>query len=349
MSESDTPKKTQDVSESTEVTSVSKEGGQKEGGMFGGAFSGAWSTGNWLGRLRPKLNVFGKKADFPENLWENCPSCGQLLHHQELKDTLRVCGHCGHHLRLSPTDRFDSLFDNSEYGLMPSPKVPTDPLKFRDNKKYPDRLKEARTKTTQEDAVVVAHGKMGQNMDVVVAVQNFDFMGGSMGMAAGEAIVNGARLAIEKRAPFVVFSAAGGARMQEGILSLMQMARTTVAVEELRDARLPFVSVMTDPTTGGVTASYAMLGDVNMAEPASRIGFAGRRVIEQTVRETLPEGFQRAEFLYEHGMLDMIVPRKEMRDSLIRVLAVLMKRQPRLAIHALPSPDAEKEQTAPAE
>lgn len=296
-------------------------------------------SSNWLDRIRPRLKAWVKRGDFPENLWENCPSCGQLLHHQELKDTQRVCGHCGHHMRFGPKERFESLFDGGAYGLMPSPSVASDPLKFKDSKKYTDRLKEARNKEEQDDAVLVAHGKMG-NLEVVIAAQNFAFMGGSMGMAAGESIVNGARLAIEKRAPFVVFSAAGGARMQEGILSLMQMARTTVVVEELKDARLPFVSVLTDPTTGGVTASYAMLGDVNIAEPGARIGFAGRRVIEQTVRETLPEGFQRAEFLLEHGMIDMIVPRKEMRNALIRTLAILTKRQPRLATHALPAPAA---------
>lgn len=281
----------------------------------------------WLERLRPKIKALVKRKEFPDNLWENCPSCGTLLHHKELREALRVCKECGHHLRIEPNDRFASLFDAGAYTLMPAPEVAADPLKFKDSKKYTERLKDARAGTDQQDAVVVAYGGLG-GVDTVVACQNFAFMGGSMGLAAGEALVVGADIAIQRHSPYIVFSAAGGARMQEGILSLMQMARTTVAVEKLRAAKLPFISVLTDPTTGGVTASYAMLGDINIAEPAARIGFAGRRVIEQTVREQLPEGFQRAEYLYDHGMLDMIVPRAEMRDTLARTLRLMVNKKP---------------------
>ncbi len=311
---------------------------ESQSGKSGGIFNIQWNT-NWLERLRPKLKSWNKKNNYPENLWETCPSCNQLLHHQELKKNLRICSHCDHHLQQPPHERFQSLFNNGEYETLPEVVLQNaDPLKFRDSKKYTDRLKDARAKTKQKDAIIVAHGKMGGDMNVVIAVQNFAFMGGSMGVAAGESIIRGVNLAIETTAPFIIFSSAGGARMQEGILSLMQMARTTAAINQLRDARLPFISVMTDPTTGGVVASYAMLGDINIAEPNARIGFAGRRVIEQTIRETLPAGFQRSEFLLQHGMLDMITHRKEMRNILIKSIAILTNHPPNLATQYLGPP-----------
>jgi acetyl-CoA carboxylase carboxyl transferase subunit beta len=283
---------------------------------------------NWLKNfVRPKLReLVGGQKEVPENLWHKCGACGQMIFHRDLEKNLHVCQHCGHHMRLGADQRMKLLFDEGEYQLVKLPKVLVDPLKFRDLKRYTDRLKEARAKTGVEDALKVAVGTMGGSA-VVVAVLDFAFMGGSMGLAVGDGLLTAAREAVSRRAPLVVIPSSGGARMQEGIHSLMQMARTTVAVEEVKQAGLPYIVVLTDPTTGGVTASFAMLGDIAVAEPGSVIGFAGQRVIEQTIRETLPEGFQRAEYLLEHGMVDMVVPRSALRDTLARVIDLLMNKQ----------------------
>jgi acetyl-CoA carboxylase carboxyl transferase subunit beta len=281
---------------------------------------------NWLTNfVRPGMRAFSRKRDVPDNLWSKCPSCGQMLFHRDLQENQHICPACNHHLRIGPDQRFKALFDDAQFSRIELPPVLVDPLKFRDQKRYTDRLKESRAKTGEEEAVVVAHGTMG-GQKAIIAVQNFAFMGGSMGLAAGEALIAAAQLAVLQEAALIVFSAAGGARMQEGILSLMQMPRTTIAVELVREARLPYVVVLTDPTTGGVTASYAMLGDISIAEPGALIGFAGPRVIEETIREQLPEGFQRAEFLLEHGMIDMVVHRHELRAKLTQILDLLMNR-----------------------
>ena len=278
---------------------------------------------NWLtNKVLPKFRQLTTRQEVPDNLWVKCPDCGQMIFHSDLQANQNVCTHCDYHMRVSPKDRFDALFDDAKYDLIELPDVPLDPLKFRDSKRYTDRLKDARSKTGDKDAMKVAHGRLNGN-PAVIAVQNFDFMGGSLGLAVGEAIVAASKLAILQKAPLILFSAAGGARMQEGILSLMQMPRTTVAVQRLKEHRLPFIVVLTDPTTGGVTASYAMLGDIQIAEPGALICFAGPRVIEETIRETLPEGFQRSEFLLDHGMLDMVVHRRELRDTLGRIIDLL--------------------------
>jgi acetyl-CoA carboxylase carboxyl transferase subunit beta len=297
---------------------------------------------NWLTNfVRPRIRALvGKKKDVPENLWTKCPACGQMIHHRELKTNLSVCQHCGHHLRIGPTERMEMLFDGGQFQRIELPEVLADPLKFRDDKRYVDRLKDARSRTGEKDAMTVAHGKLG-GIGVVVAVENFGFMGGSLGLAVGEALLAAAKLAVLQEAPLIVFTAAGGARMQEGILSLMQMPRTTIAVQMLREKGLPYIVVLTDPTTGGVTASFAMLGDIQIAEPGALIGFAGQRVIENTIRERLPEGFQRAEYLLEHGMLDMVVPRGKLRETLIRVLDLLLHPRPAAPAVALPRPDME--------
>ena len=286
---------------------------------------------NWINNVvRPKIQrVFKKKSETPDNLWRKCPACNEMIFHRDLDAALNVCPHCDHHMKLGTTARLLSLFDGGQYQSVAIDSVPLDPLKFRDQKKYPDRLKEARAKTGRDDSVTVAHGPL-DGIEIVVAIQDFAFMGGSLGMAAGEAIIKGAEVAIEKKAPFVLFSAAGGARMQEGILSLMQMPRTTVAVQMLREAGLPYIVVLTDPTTGGVLASYAMLGDIHIAEPGALIGFSGRRVIEQTIREKLPEDFQKAEFQFDHGMVDMITHRHEMKETLARTIRILTHK-PKLA------------------
>ncbi|WP_138380873.1 acetyl-CoA carboxylase, carboxyltransferase subunit beta [Luteithermobacter gelatinilyticus] len=288
---------------------------------------------NWLTNyVRPKIRaVLKQKKETPDNLWHKCKNCGQLLYIKDLEANLHVCPHCDYHERIGPRQRFDNLFNGGEYTLIDLPKPKEDPLKFKDQKKYTDRLKAARARSEFDDAIAVAYGKIG-NVNTVVAVQNFLFMGGSMGMAVGEGIIAAAQHAVEKKAPLVIFSAAGGARMQEGILSLMQMPRTTVAIEMVKDAKLPYIVVLTDPTTGGVTASYAMLGDVHIAEPNALICFAGPRVIKDTIREELPEGFQRSEYLLEHGMLDMIVHRKDMRNKLEQLLSLLMKQPGTLAL-----------------
>lgn len=283
---------------------------------------------NWLTNfVRPKLRALVNRKDVPENLWDKCPNCSQLIFHRELETNLFVCQHCDHHMRLSAVRRLGMLFDDGEYTRIELPKAPADPLRFRDQKRYTDRLREAQTKTQEDDAIAVAHGKLG-GVPVVVAALDFGFMGGSMGMAVGNGIIAAARLAVAQLAPLIVVPASGGARMQEGALSLMQMPRTVIAVQEVKEAGLPYIVVLTDPTTGGVTASFAMLGDIHIAETGAMIGFAGARVIEQTVRETLPEGFQRAEYLLEHGMVDIVVSRGELRDTLARVLSLLLRREP---------------------
>ncbi|MCQ8278441.1 acetyl-CoA carboxylase, carboxyltransferase subunit beta [Acetobacteraceae bacterium KSS8] len=282
---------------------------------------------SWLTTyVRPKIrNLLGKR-DVPDNLWTQCESCSQMIFAADLHKNLNVCPHCGHHMRALVTDRLDWTFDAGSYTRIELPKAPVDPLGFRDQKRYTDRLKDQRAKTHLDESLVVAHGTITGHK-AVVAVMAYEFLAGTMGAALGEGIVAAARLAVLQHAPLVVFTASGGARMQEGMISLMQMPRTTIAVQMVRDAGLPYVVVMTNPTTGGVTASFAMLGDIQIAEPNALIGFAGPRVIEQTVRETLPDGFQRSEFLQEHGMLDMVVARKDMRETLGRIIG-LLGRQP---------------------
>ncbi|MEM8572512.1 MAG: acetyl-CoA carboxylase, carboxyltransferase subunit beta [Pseudomonadota bacterium] len=283
---------------------------------------------NWISNyVRPKINSLFTRREMPENLWVKCPNCGTMLFHRELTASLQVCTNCNHHMPISPRERFGALFDGGVFSEVLVPFPIADPLGFRDQKKYPDRLREARKKTGEEQAMLVAEGEIGRLKTICIG-QDFAFMGGSMGMQVGNAIIAGAERAIALKCPVVLFAAAGGARMQEGILSLMQMPRSTVALQMLREEGLPYVVVLTDPTTGGVTASYAMLGDVQIAEPGALICFAGPRVIEQTIRETLPEGFQRAEYLLEHGMLDRVVHRKDMRDELARLLRLLSNTTP---------------------
>jgi acetyl-CoA carboxylase carboxyl transferase subunit beta len=277
---------------------------------------------SWLTRVRNAIASVTQK-ETAENLWHKCPSCGQMIFTKEYEENLSVCPNCDHHGRIGARKRFGQMFDDGQYTLLPAPRVPEDPLKFRDTKKYTDRIKAARTSTNEPDALLNARGTIVGH-PAIIGVQDFAFMGGSMGVGVGEAFVAGIRAAIDERLPYVIFTAAGGARMQEGILSLMQMPRMTVAIAELKEAGLPYIVVLTDPTTGGVTASYAMLGDIQIAEPGALIGFAGQRVIEQTIREKLPEGFQRAEYLLEHGMIDMVTPRRELRETLSRVIDFVM-------------------------
>jgi acetyl-CoA carboxylase carboxyl transferase subunit beta len=269
---------------------------------------------SWLSRVRNSIS-FLPKRQVTDTLWHKCKKCDAMVFTKEWEDNLQVCPRCDHHDRIRARTRFDQIFDDSRYELLPSPEVREDPLRFRDTKKYTDRIKAARTATEQKDAFLNARGTI-EGRTVIAGCQDFAFMGGSMGVAVGSAFVAGVQAAIAASAPFIVFTAAGGARMQEGILSLMQMPRATVAIELLREAGLPYIVVLTDPTTGGVTASYAMLGDVQLAEPGALIGFAGQRVIEQTIREKLPDGFQRAEYLLDHGMIDMVVHRSELRARL---------------------------------
>lgn len=283
---------------------------------------------SWLNNIvRPKIQALVNRRNVPNNLWDKCPSCEQMIFHRDLEAQLFVCPHCDHHMAITPEQRFANLFDDATYTTIELPKVPVDPLKFRDSKRYTDRLKDAQAKTNHADAAVVAHGTLARRPAVMCAF-DFSFMGGSMGLAVGEALVAAARLAVLQRAPLVVFPASGGARMQEGILSLMQMPRTTVAVGEVRDAGLPYIVVLTNPTTGGVTASFAMLGDISLAEPGALIGFAGPRVIESTLRQTLPDGFQKSEYLVEHGMVDAVVHRRDLRETLSRMIGLLTNTQP---------------------
>jgi acetyl-CoA carboxylase carboxyl transferase subunit beta len=280
---------------------------------------------NWIKNfVRPKIrSILGTdKRETPENMWVKDPDSGQMVFYKDLEANQYVMPPSGYHMRMPPDERLKSMFDDGAYEKIALPQAPADPLKFRDERKYADRLKEARAKNGTDDCIQAGLGELG-GLAVTIAVQDFAFMGGSLGMAAGEAIVTAMRKAAEKKTPFIFFVSSGGARMQEGVLSLMQMPRTTAAVQELRAARLPYIVVLTHPTTGGVTASYAMLGDVHVAEPGALIGFAGQRVIEQTIREKLPEGFQRAEYLEAHGMVDMVVHRHEMRGTLGRLVRLL--------------------------
>jgi acetyl-CoA carboxylase carboxyl transferase subunit beta len=269
---------------------------------------------NWINNVvRPKIRSFlTTKREVPENLWVKCPDTGQMVFYKDLEANQFVFPGSNFHEKMTARQRLAHTFDDGVYTLAPLPSVPQDPLKFRDGRRYPDRLKDAKASTGEDDAVLIGDGRLG-GLDAVMAVQDFRFMAGSLGMAAGEAVIAGMLRAVEKKAPFILFSASGGARMQEGIMSLMQMPRTTIAVQRLREARLPYIVVLTNPTTGGVTASYAMLGDVHIAEPGALICFAGPRVIQQTIREQLPEGFQRSEYLLAHGMVDMVVHRHHLR------------------------------------
>ena len=300
---------------------------------------------NWITNyVKPKIDSLFSRREVPENLWRKCDECGTMLFHRELSDNLMVCTQCGHHMGITPRERFKALFDGGAFTEVKVPTPLADPLHFRDQKKYPDRMKAAQKSTGEKEAMLVAEGEIGRT-PIVAAAQDFSFMGGSMGMYVGNAIIAAAQRAVELGRPLILFSAAGGARMQEGILSLMQMPRTTVAVEMLKEAGLPYIVVLTHPTTGGVTASYAMLGDVHIAEPNALICFAGPRVIEQTIREKLPEGFQRAEYLLDHGMLDRVTPRTEMRDELITITRMLLGLPPAVK-GDLPAPAPEETEAA---
>lgn len=292
---------------------------------------------NWITNyVRPKINSLFSRREVPENLWTKCPECGTMLFHRELASNLNVCSNCEHHMAISPRERFAALFDGGIFTEVKVPDPVVDPLHFRDQKKYTDRIKAAQKASGEKDAMLVAEGEIART-PIVAAAQDFSFMAGSMGMYVGNAIIAAAERAVKLKRPLVLFSASGGARMQEGMLSLMQMPRTTVAVQLLKEAGLPYIVVLTHPTTGGVTASYAMLGDVQIAEPNAQIGFAGARVIEQTIREKLPEGFQRAEYLLDHGMLDRVVHRKAMKDELVTLIRMLTGQPPAIK-GDLPSP-----------
>lgn len=303
---------------------------------------------NWITNyVRPRINSIFSRREMPENLWQKCGECGTMLFHRELADNLNVCTQCDHHMAISPRARFNGLFDGGIFTEIEVPEPVADPLHFRDQKKYPDRMKAAQKSTGEKEAMLVAAGKIGRT-PIIAACQDFSFMGGSMGMYVGNAIIAAAEEAVKLGRPLILFSAAGGARMQEGILSLMQMPRSTVAVQMLKEAGLPYIVVLTHPTTGGVTASYAMLGDVQISEPNALICFAGPRVIEQTIREKLPEGFQRAEYLLDHGMLDRVTKRTEMREELITITRMLMKQPPAIK-GDLPAPDDSDATDAPSE
>jgi acetyl-CoA carboxylase carboxyl transferase subunit beta len=283
---------------------------------------------NWINNLvRPKIRSILRKKEMPDNLWVKCPETGQMIYYKDLEANQFVVPGSNFHMRMSAAARLKSLFDDGDYETLTLPDAPLDPLKFRDERRYTDKVKDARGKTGLADAILAGVGRL-DGQKIVAAVQDFDFLGGSLGTAAGEAMITGMRAAVKRGTPFILFAASGGARMQEGILSLMQMPRTTIAVQELREAKLPYIVVLTHPTTGGVTASYAMLGDVHIAEPGALIGFAGPRVIEQTIREQLPNGFQRAEYLLQHGMIDMVVHRHSLRDTIARICRLLTHRQP---------------------
>jgi acetyl-CoA carboxylase carboxyl transferase subunit beta len=293
---------------------------------------------NWITNyVRPRINSIFSRREVPENLWTKCDECGTMLFHRELSDNQNVCTSCGHHMAITPRARFTALFDGGVFTEVAVPEPLADPLQFRDQKKYPERMKSAQKSTGERDAMLVAAGEIGRT-PIVAAAQDFSFMGGSMGMYVGNAIIAAAEEAVKLKRPLILFSAAGGARMQEGILSLMQMPRSTVAIQMLKEAGLPYIVVLTHPTTGGVTASYAMLGDVQIAEPGALICFAGPRVIEQTIREKLPEGFQRAEYLLDHGMLDRVTSRTKLREELITITRMLMRQSP--AVRGdLPAPE----------
>ena len=301
---------------------------------------------NWISNVvRPKIrNIL--KRETPENLWIKCPDTGQLVFYKDVEANQFVIPESNYHMRMSPAARMKSMFDGETWFDIAVPEVAIDPLKFRDERRYIDRLKDARTKTGLHDAVKLGYGKL-EGQAVVIAVQDFDFMGGSLGMAAGEAVIKGFEKAVEKGTPFILFAASGGARMQEGIMSLMQLPRTTVAVQMLREAKKPYIVVLTNPTTGGVTASYAMLGDVHIAEPGALIGFAGPRVIEQTIREKLPEGFQRAEYLRDHGMVDMVMHRHQLRSTIAGLCRLLTKAPARQTASTMPAPAEQAANAAP--
>lgn len=280
---------------------------------------------NWLTNfVKPKLSALVKRKDVPDNLWQNCPSCGNMIHHKDLKENLSVCKTCSYHFRMSVEDRVNLLFSNKDTKEIELDDIKDDPLNFSDKKKYKDRLKEYRKKTKRKDAFILLDTKI-ENIDIVCGLMNFAFMGGSMGRAVGGAIVKGAKTALKKKCPFVIFTSSGGARMQEGIISLMQMPRTVAAVELLSQNKIPYIVVLTEPTTGGVTASFAMLGDITIAEQGSTIGFAGKRVIQDTIREELPIDFQKAEYLKEHGMVDIVCHRKDLKNNLAKVLNHITK------------------------
>lgn len=281
---------------------------------------------NWITDfVRPRINaLINKNKEIPDDLWFKCPKCEQMIFHKELKDNLKVCPNCAYHIRLTTKERLDLIFDNAEYQLLPMPRVLEDPLGFKDHKRYVDRLKDARSKTKQEDAISFAKGSI-EGQGVIVGVMSFDFLGGSMGLFVGKAFYSASEFAIKNRLPFIIFTASGGARMYEGILALMQMPVTVIAVDAINEAKLPYIVVMTDPTMGGVSASFAMLGDIAIAESGALIGFAGPKVIEETIKQKLPEGFQKAEFLKEHGMLDIVVPRKEVKNKISKMLQCLVK------------------------
>ena len=296
---------------------------------------------NWISNyVRPKIRGLMKSRDVPDNLWDKCPSCGQMIFARELENNLRVCTHCDHHLRLGAKDRLKLLFDEGKYTTVELPKSVVDPLRFRDRKRYSDRLKEAQGKSGGQDAIIVAHGTIG-GQATVIACFDFSFMGGSMGIAVGEGLLAAAKLAVLQEAALIAIPASGGARMQEGILSLMQMPRSVIAVDMVKDAGLPYIVLLTDPTTGGVSASFAMLGDIALSEPGAIIGFAGRRVIEETIREQLPPDFQTAEYLLDHGMVDMVVDRRELHDRLARIIDLL--RRPGPSAKVLPLDRSRKE------
>ncbi len=282
---------------------------------------------NWITNfVRPKIRALVSKKDVPDNMWQKCPSCATLLFHRDMEKNLNVCQNCGHHMKLGVMERLTLLFDNGKFQTAELPRAVLDPLKFKDRKKYVDRLKETQTKTGRKDAIVVAHGQMG-GIPTVIAALDFDFMGGSMGAAVGDGLLTASRLAVSLKAPLIAVTSSGGARMQEGMVSLMQMPRSVIATAQVKEAGLPYIVLLTDPTTGGVSASFAMLGDIHVAEPGSMIGFAGRRVIQETIRESLPQGFQTAEYLKDHGMVDIVVPRAELRDTLVRIIDLLMTKQ----------------------
>ncbi len=280
---------------------------------------------NWITNfVRPKIRALvSQKTEVPDNLWVKCAGCGAMLFHRDLEKNLQVCHHCNHHLKIDVDTRLKALFDNGRYTLHALPSVPLDPLKFKDRKKYVDRLKDAQAESGHRDGLRIAEGTIG-GKPIVVAAFDFSFMGGSMGNAVGSGIVRAGEIAVKSKAALMVIPASGGARMQEGIVSLMQMPRTTIAVQRMRAAKLPYIVLLTDPTTGGVSASFAMLGDVHIAEPKAMIGFAGKRVIEETIRQKLPDDFQTAEYLYDHGMVDMVVARKDLPSAISRILNVLM-------------------------
>ena len=275
---------------------------------------------NWLTNfVKPKLSSLVKRRSVPEKLWNNCVSCGNMIHHKDLKENLFVCVNCNYHFRMSAEDRIKLFFEKGDYTEINPDKISDDPLKFKDKKKYKDRLKEYRKKTNRDDAFILIRGKI-KNKEIITGIMNFEFMGGSMGRAVGGAIVKGAKIAIEEKLPYVIVTSSGGARMQEGIVSLMQMPRTIAAVDLLNENKIPYIVILTEPTTGGVTASFAMLGDITIAEKGATIGFAGKRVIQDTIREELPIDFQKAEYLKDHGMVDIVSHRKDLKETLYKVL-----------------------------